>query len=323
MKKLLVFIPLILLLFPMKIAAQSYDELWKQVEAAGRKDLPKTAIVSLRKIEKKAQREKAYGQLLAANFLASSIQTQISPDSMDVELNNLKAKAREAERKDEVLSAIYNCVLGWIEQGKSDGNSAEYFKKALSNPSLLARQKAANYTPLVKIGKDDHIFGGDLLHVIGMQARDFDKLNRYYVEHGNREAACYTALLAVDEKDNKNSGDKVIDWEKTCGDGTVPFFSSSMGFRLCNEDENMERFRLYSKGKHVELTSKSNHLYDDEGNSIIDNIVNILVDEDILIDGKIDVKKLQAITFDPAGGKYIALGDAVGNAYREGRKYME
>ena len=59
MKKLLVFIPLILLLFPMKIAAQSYDELWKQVEAAGRKDLPKTAIVSLRKIEKKAQREKA------------------------------------------------------------------------------------------------------------------------------------------------------------------------------------------------------------------------------------------------------------------------
>ena len=46
MKKLLVFIPLILLLFPMKIAAQSYDELWKKVEAAGRKDLPKTAIES-------------------------------------------------------------------------------------------------------------------------------------------------------------------------------------------------------------------------------------------------------------------------------------
>ena len=54
----------------------------------------------------------------------------------------------------------------------------------------------------------------------------------------------------------------------------------------------------------------------------VGDIVNILVDEDILTDGKIDVKKLQAITFDPAGGKYIALGDAVGNAYREGRKYM-
>ena len=55
----------------------------------------------------------------------------------------------------------------------------------------------------------------------------------------------------------------------------------------------------------------------------IGDIVNILADEDILTDRKIDVKKLQAITFDPAGGKYIALGDAVGNAYREGRKYME
>ena len=158
----------------------------------------------LTKIAKKAQREKAYGQLLAADLLASSLQTQISPDSTDVEVERLKAKAQEAERKDEVLAAIYNCVLGRIEQGKEKGNSAEYFKKALSNPSLLARQKAANYTPLVKIGKDDNIFGGDLLHVIGMQARDFDKLNRYYVEHGNREAACYTALLAVDEKDNKS-----------------------------------------------------------------------------------------------------------------------
>ena len=77
-------------------------------------------------------------------------------------MKELKAKAQEAERKDEVLAAIYNCVLGRIEQGKEKGNSAEYFKKALSNPSLLARQKAANYTPLVKIGKDDNIFGGDL-----------------------------------------------------------------------------------------------------------------------------------------------------------------
>ena len=203
MKHFLIFSVLYMML-PLSLFAQSYDDLWKRVDAAGSKDLPKTQIDLLTKIAKKAQREKAYGQLLAADLLASSLQTQISPDSMDVEVERLKAKAQEAERKDEVLSAIYNCVLGWIEQGKSDGNSAEYFKKALSNPSLLARQKAANYTPLVKIGKDDHIFGGDLLHVIGMQARDFDKLNRYYVEHGNREAACYTALLAVDEKDNQS-----------------------------------------------------------------------------------------------------------------------
>lgn len=58
------------------------------------------------------------------------------------------------------------------------------------------------------------------------------------------------------------------------------------------------------------------------GLPFVGDIVNILVDEDILTDGKIDVKKLQAITFDPAGGKYIVLGDAVGNAYREGRRYM-
>ena len=191
------------MMLPLSLFAQSYDDLWKRVDAAGSKDLPKTQIDLLTKIAKKAQREKAYGQLLAADLLASSLQTQISPDSMDVEVERLKAKAQEAERKDEVLAAIYNCVLGRIEQGKEKGNSAEYFKKALSNPSLLARQKAANYTPLVKIGKDDNIFGGDLLHVIGLQARDFDKLSHYYAEHGNREAACYAALLAADERKNK------------------------------------------------------------------------------------------------------------------------
>ena len=57
-----------------------------------------------------------------------------------------------------------------------------------------------------------------------------------------------------------------------------------MGFKVFERDrrrekekENMRRFRLYGKGKHVELSSNSDCLRDRGGNSIIDNIVNILV----------------------------------------------
>lgn len=50
-------------------------------------------------------------------------------------------------------------------------------------------------------------------------------------------------------------------------------------------------------------------------------IVNVSVDENILNDtGKIDVKKLNPITYDPVNHYYITLGEVVGNAFKEGKK---
>ena len=56
------------MMLPLSLFAQSYDDLWKRVDAAGSKDLPKTQIDLLTKIAKKAQREKAYGQLWLQTF---------------------------------------------------------------------------------------------------------------------------------------------------------------------------------------------------------------------------------------------------------------
>ena len=99
MKKSLIVLLLIGLLLPMTMSAQSFDALWKQVEQARQKDLPKTQINLLDKIGRKARREKIYGQLLAANLLSLQLKTSISPDSLEVEINNLKERAKEAERK--------------------------------------------------------------------------------------------------------------------------------------------------------------------------------------------------------------------------------
>ena len=52
-----------LLLVPMGLFSQTYQDMWKQVEQALDKDLPKTAMEHLQKIESKAQKERAYGQL--------------------------------------------------------------------------------------------------------------------------------------------------------------------------------------------------------------------------------------------------------------------
>ena len=101
---------------PFGMWAQSYGALWKQVDEASRKDLPKTQIDVLKKIVNKAQKEKSYGNLLAAELMTSGLWTQISPDSVAPQKTRLQRLAAEAEQKDKVLAAVYNCAIGRLLQ---------------------------------------------------------------------------------------------------------------------------------------------------------------------------------------------------------------
>ena len=59
--------------------------------------------------------------------------------------------------------------------------------------------------------------------------------------------------------------------------------------------------------------------YDEETGILKGEIVNVSVDESILDEeGRVDVKKLQPITFDPFYNKYIVLGETVGDAFKIG-----
>ena len=104
MKKNLIL--MFLALMPFRLFAQSYDALWKQVDEAGKKDLPKTQIATLKKIAAKAETDKNYGQLLSARLMAAGLQVTISPDSADVEIARLVTLAEKAEAKDPVLASV-------------------------------------------------------------------------------------------------------------------------------------------------------------------------------------------------------------------------
>ena len=56
------------------------------------------------------------------------------------------------------------------------------------------------------------------------------------------------------------------------------------------------------------------------GGNVIGKIVNVSVDESVLTNGKVDLKKLHIITFDPINNKYVALGEEVASAFKEGLK---
>ena len=59
--------------------------------------------------------------------------------------------------------------------------------------------------------------------------------------------------------------------------------------------------------------------YDPESCRLVGKVVNVCVDEDYLdADGKVDVNKLQPITFDPVHHHYLTLGEKVGRAFHDG-----
>ena len=59
--------------------------------------------------------------------------------------------------------------------------------------------------------------------------------------------------------------------------------------------------------------------YDPESCRLVGRIVNVSADESVLGDnGKVDVSKLQPITFDPMNNHYLVLGENVGRAFHDG-----
>ena len=59
--------------------------------------------------------------------------------------------------------------------------------------------------------------------------------------------------------------------------------------------------------------------YDPESCHLVGKVVNVCVDEAYLdANGKVDVAKLQPITFDPVHHSYLVLGEKVGQAFHDG-----
>ena len=56
------------LMMPLAVMADSYGSLWKQYELLQRKNQPRSAIHVLEQIAAKARADKAYGQLIKAQF---------------------------------------------------------------------------------------------------------------------------------------------------------------------------------------------------------------------------------------------------------------
>ena len=57
---------------------------------------------------------------------------------------------------------------------------------------------------------------------------------------------------------------------------------------------------------------------DSSGYILLGEIVNISIDESVLTNGKVDIRKLEPLAFDPANNKYVVLGEDVADAFKVG-----
>lgn len=212
-------ITLLITVFAMlQATAQTYDNLWKQADIIARKDQPKSEIGVMKKIISKATVAKDYGQLLAAEIRQMILWKEISADSLTPNVKRMKAEALRA--KDPVLKAVRYAVLGKVyrdhpygievEDASSYQNRLEmngkkseaFFKKALEQPELLARNASTGYVPLTLKGVDGSSFNNDLLHLIGFEADSKEAyllMYTYYNKVGNRGAACLCAYKLIEK----------------------------------------------------------------------------------------------------------------------------
>jgi len=63
--------------------------------------------------------------------------------------------------------------------------------------------------------------------------------------------------------------------------------------------------------------------YDPESCRLVGEIVNVSADESVLTDGKIDPTKLRPITYDPISHGYYVLGEKVGEAFKDGKRFIK
>ena len=191
---------LIALFATLQVAAQTYDNLWKQAEINAKKDQPKSEIAVMKKIIAKASAAKDYGQLLAAETRQMTLWNEISADSLTPNVKRMEAEVLKV--KDPALKAVRYAVLGKVYCDMNEKKSQEFFKKALEQPELLARHTSAEYVPLTLKGVDGSSFNNDLLHLIGFEADSKEaylQLYTYYNKVGNRGAACLCAYKLIEK----------------------------------------------------------------------------------------------------------------------------
>ena len=129
-----------------------------------------------------------------------------SPDSIEY---NLQLLEDEREAASGVHRAVYSAILAklYATRAYSDvtgewrKRSVQLFREALADPELLYNTRTKDWVPLVKRGKNEKIYGRNMLYVVWRAANEHfadsvmteQELIDFYTAHGNKKPATVKA----------------------------------------------------------------------------------------------------------------------------------
>jgi len=246
--------------------AQSYDQLWKQVEIQAKKDLPKSAIVETRKIFKKAEAEKNVPQMMKAYLTMMAYRGEIAPDSIEVDRNYLKEWAEDKATSVADKAVLHSILAGlYIEQDFEKGNA--YLHASLKDSLTLFEYPAGKLVPMVRVGAISRLYFDDNLYdLLAHRAiklwrnnqwraertkveqeisKTYQTLLDHYDKTGKRSAWLLTALDADSGADEA----KLRTWRKEYEDLDVcAEVYIRLAQRMAHEDNPAERMKVVREG---------------------------------------------------------------------------
>lgn len=230
MKKLLSIIAISLLL-AIELPAQTFSSLWAQVDKASKQDRPKTTLVALRQVESKAVKEKQYGHLIASLFSQIIYQQQISADSVSNTIARIQTKATQLRKSDRIASlmfyvamremensnglkidslGLYNAYRGFGKNNEGKSLVAELLADKTVAAQLTRNDAVKDFTPLVLQREGSRYFNHDLISLIASTLDDYEPLIDYYLQSGNRKAACIASARMLGNSIDGYRSDKAL-----------------------------------------------------------------------------------------------------------------
>ena len=157
-------------LMTLMLSAASFTSLWKKVREAEDKDMPKTALKYIMEIEKKAEKENNYGNLLAAMVRELYMQRELSNDSLQATRERLALKQqawRNSGRGVEAMLADVAMSTSSIKHFSGATNELVDSLQASPDSSIYRKpNKSAEYAPFIVKEEDSKYFNNDLLSMI-------------------------------------------------------------------------------------------------------------------------------------------------------------
>ena len=142
--------------------AQTYDNLWKELEVLERKDLPKSVISEAMKIYDKAKAEQNVRQMMKAYLTAMQYRSLLTPDSLKVDMNGLEQWASQTGSMED--KAILYSILGEMTMPADVKKGLGYLQASLKDKDRLLLIPVEKLKPMVKVGEASKRYFRDNLY---------------------------------------------------------------------------------------------------------------------------------------------------------------